>query len=94
MNETCSLTQRICLFACWHTPNQSRVFQRWLGPAPAAELACGPPTCEAETGQAAPHQGKDAALAGGRSETETLGTDCALHCSDGKREQEHNTYIR
>lgn len=39
----------------------------------------------AGTEQAAPRQGKDAAPAGGRSETETPGTDCALHCSEGER---------
>lgn len=38
----------------------------------------------AETERAAPRRGKDAAPDGGRSETETPGIDCALHCSGGR----------
>lgn len=67
--------------ACLHTASRSRVSLCWSGPAPAAEPVCTPRRYVAETEQAAPRQGKDAAPAGGRSETETLGIDYALHCS-------------
>lgn len=72
------------LNACFLTPSQSRVSQLWSGSVPALELVCRPRSWAAETEQAAQHQGKDAARAGGRSETETPGTDCALHCSGSK----------
>lgn len=79
-NESCKI------LVCSHTANQSRVFLCWSGPAPAAEPVCRPRRYVAETEQAAPRRGKDAAPAGGRSETETPGIDCARHCS-GKREK-------
>lgn len=73
------------IFACLRTASQSRVFLCWPGPVPAVEPVCTPLTYVAETERAAPRRGKDAAPAGGRSETETPGTDCALHCSVGER---------
>lgn len=66
-----------------HTASQSRVSPCWPGPVLAVEPVCRPRRYVAETEQAAPRQGKDAVPAGGRSERETPGIDCALHCSVG-----------
>lgn len=73
------------LLACLRTASQSRVSPWRPGPVLAAEPVCRPRRCEAETERAAPRRGTDAAPAGGRSETETPGSDCARHCSGGDR---------
>lgn len=73
------------ILACLHTASQNRVFLCWPSPAPAVEPVCTPLRFVAETKQAAPHQEKAAAPAGGRSETETPGTGCGLHYSGRDR---------
>lgn len=69
------------ILACLRTASQNKAFLCWPSPVPAVEPVCTPLTFVAETKQAAPHQEKDAAPAGGRSETETPGSGCGLHYS-------------